>query len=246
MIINSMYGNLDMEYRKELQRIKDSFQQHQGKRNLLLKQWSDSTLKEQSLSTRLDNAIKARTVIQHVAQKTQQNLEYHISHIISLALASVWSDPYQFVVRFVLRNNKTVCEMKLSRKGHEIDPVDSAGGGVCDVVSFALQISYLLMKPSLRRTILCDEQFSFLHSPLLQRNCSDMVKTLSERTKMQIILVSGQSEITECADKRFKVRLVDGVTEVREAYEQIICLEKNDYTKAPEREDVSTIKKLKR
>jgi hypothetical protein len=226
-----------MEYRRELQRITESFQQHQGKRNLLLKQWSDSTLKEQELSIRLDNAIKARTVIQVVAQKTQKNLEYHISHIISLALASVWSDPYQFVVRFIPSRNKTVCEMKLSRNGEECDPIDSAGGGVCDVVSFALQISYLLMKPGLRRTILCDEQFSFLHSPLLQRNCSDMVKTLSERTKIQIILVSGQSEITECADKQFKARLVNGVTEIRETFKQIICLES---------EDIPTSKKLKR
>jgi hypothetical protein len=226
-----------MNYREELQRISKSFERQQGHRDLLLKQWSSSTLKEQSLSTRYDNALKARTVIQVVAQKTQENLEYHISHLISLALASVWPDPYQFVVKFVNRRNRTECDLKLSRNGEECDPIDSAGGGVCDVVSFALQISYLLMKPSLRRTILCDEQFSFLHSPMLQRNCSEMVKTLSERTKMQIILVSGQSEITEYADKQFKARLVNSVTEVRESYNKIICFES---------EDISATKKLKR
>lgn len=204
-----------MNYATEAQRLSSIFQGLRGEQSLLTKQLTQGLTNAVSLQARLDNATKARTVIQYVAQKTQQNLEYHMSHIISLALASVWDDPYQFSIKFVQRRNKTECDLKLVRGTEEVEPLESAGGGVCDVVSFALQVAFILMKKA-RKVLIGDEPFSFLHSPTLQQNCSDMVKNLCDKTKMQIIMVSGQSDITTCADKSFKARLINGITEIKE------------------------------
>ena len=181
----------------------------------MVDQLTEGEAKENSLKVRLDNASKARSVIQHVAQKTQANLEYHISHLISLALASVWSEPYDFSVKFVQRRNKTECDLKFIRDGEECDPIEAAGGGACDVASFALQVAYLTMK-RVRKTMILDEPFAFLHSPSLQRNCSEMVRTLCDKLKIQIIMVSDQDDITTYAHKHFKVRLLNKVSMVEE------------------------------
>lgn len=191
------------------------FNIEKGKYLLLQEQLNKAAEEEAFLEKRLNTATKARTVIQHVAQMTQKNLEFHISHIVSLALASVWPKPYEFKVNFVKRRNKTECDLVLVREGEELDPLDASGGGVCDVASFALRIAVLTMKAKVRKVLLLDEPFSFLHSNEMQRNCSKMVKALSEKMGIQVIMVSDQTNIIDYADAKFKVTLSGGKSHVQ-------------------------------
>jgi DNA repair exonuclease SbcCD ATPase subunit len=200
----------------DVSKVIGHFQEMSGRRDLLRDQLKKAQENESWLSERLDKSTKARALIQHAAQITQQNLEYHISHLISLALAAVWTDPYNFKVNFVKRRNKTECDLKLERNGEELDPVFASGGGVCDVVAFALQIAFLTMNKSNRKVFITDEPFSFLHSPTLQKNCSEMVKTISEKTGIQIIMVSDQSNIIDYSDKEIRAELVKGETKMKE------------------------------
>ena len=54
---------------------------------------------------------KAREIIREVGLQTQQQLQFHISDVTSLALESVFNDPYQLKVDFVQRRNKTECDL---------------------------------------------------------------------------------------------------------------------------------------
>jgi hypothetical protein len=210
-----------IDYNQELTRFSNQYQQLEGQKTLLKQQLSEGENKYQVFKKRYKDATRASIIIQAVAQKTQQNLEYHFSHIVSLALASIWPDPYQFIIKFVPRRNKTECDIKLVRDGEECDPLDSTGGGVCNVVSFTLQIAYLLMSNK-AKVFIGDETFSFLHSPTLQQNCSSMIKLLCDRMGLQVILVTGQSDISMYADKEFKARLVNGITEIKEYQKESI------------------------
>ena len=155
---------------------------------------------------------KAQAIIQKVAQETQQQLEYHISDIVSLALDTIFEDPYQFTVEFVVRRNKTECELVFKRDGERISPLSASGGGVVDVASFALRIAlWTLQNPKSRNTLILDEPFKFLSKDLLPRAC-DLLQELRDRLSLQFIIVTHLDELALCADKTFEVRLKKGVS----------------------------------
>lgn len=162
----------------------------------------------------LEYAEKARRVIQIVAQKTQKNLEFHISQMVSSALAAVWDDPYEFKVRFVSRSNRSECDMFFVRGGKERDPMESSGGGPKDVASFALRIAKWTLKKN-RPTFLLDEPFKYV-SVDLQPKCSQMLRMLCESLGIQILMVSHLPAINTAAEKEFKVTINKRISKVEE------------------------------
>lgn len=153
---------------------------------------------------RYNNALKAREIITTVAKDTQQQLEIRITNIVTMALAAVFPDPYQFVLRFTERRNQTEADLLLVRDGEEVSPIDATGGGVLDVVSFALRVAILLMS-NYRRIIILDEPFRHL-SEDLQPKASEMMKMLSDKLGIQFIMVSHEDGIIGSADNVITIK----------------------------------------
>lgn len=153
---------------------------------------------------RYNNALKAREIITTVAKDTQQQLEIRITNIVTMALAAVFPDPYQFVLRFTERRNQTEADLLLVRDGEEVSPIDATGGGVLDVVNFALRVAILLMS-NYRRIIILDEPFRHL-SEDLQPKASEMMKMLSDKLGIQFIMVSHEDGIIGSADNVITIK----------------------------------------
>jgi DNA repair exonuclease SbcCD ATPase subunit len=169
----------------------------------------------QEQKKRQEDAEKSLIIIQIIAQDTQQNLEFHISNLVTTAIQSVDPSWPEFVARIVIRRNRTECDLLFKEHGVEQRPQDSSGGGPKDVASFALRISYWSLKKN-RNSFLLDEPFRNV-SPDLQERVSDMVKMVSEKLNIQIIMISHQDEINIAADKTFfnvKKGKVAKVTEI--------------------------------
>jgi hypothetical protein len=162
---------------------------------------------------RLESADKGLAVIQLVAQATQQNLEYHISSLVTTALASVFPNPPEFLAEIEIQRNKTSCQLSFLEFGEKSKPTECAGGGPLDVASFSLRASYWSLKRT-RATFVLDEPFKFV-SPGLQHKVSDMLKMLSEKLHIQIIMVSHADEINYSADKTFHVEKDGEIAKVR-------------------------------
>ena len=155
----------------------------------------------------LKNTEEAQLVAQTVAQQTQQELEYRISDIVTMALDAVFEEAYEFKIEFVQRRNKTEAEIFFLRDGEKIDPMTASGGGAVDVAAFALRIAlWNITRPRGRGTIVLDEPFRFL-SRELQPKAGAMLKMLSERLKLQFIIVTHNQDLIEAADKVFEVKM---------------------------------------
>ena len=148
-------------------------------------------------------AMKAREILSKVAIETQKNFEVQISSIVSMALMAVFADPYEFLLRFETRRNQTEADILLVKNGEEVDPEDSVGGGVMDVVSFALRVAVVVLRQK-RQTIILDEPFKHLSADL-QPKASAMLLMLSNELGIQFIIVSHEDGIIECADRAFTI-----------------------------------------
>jgi len=168
-------------------------------------------------TTRCENGAKAVKFLQKVAQDTQKNLEFRISNLVSMAEAAVFPDPYEFAVSFEMRRGKTECDLWFVKGGERMNPIDSAGGGACDVASFALRCAFYNLKSKRRGRpiMLLDEPMRNV-SVDLQSKCSAMIKRVSEKLGLQIIMISHLPKIIESADKLLQVVQEGGVSTVEE------------------------------
>jgi len=178
---------------------------------------SEKLEKEEKLLIELkrnaDDLLEVRALFQKAAQDTQQKLEFHISNLVSTALAAVFDDPYSFQLEFVQKRNKTEAELWFVRNGEKMKPVDASGGGAVDVASFALRIAFWSLTKNTRPLIILDEPFKHLSADL-QSRASDMLRMLSENLGLQILLVSHIDQLISGADKEFKVVLNRGKSEI--------------------------------
>ena len=129
-------------------------------------------------------------------------------------MASVFPDPYEFQLRFVQRRNKTEADLIFLKNGNETDDlINTAGGGAVDIASFALRIALWSIKRT-RSVMIIDEAFRFL-SLDLQQKASDMIKQISTKLGLQIIMVSHLPEIVTSADRIINIEYKNGESYVK-------------------------------
>jgi len=197
-----------------IKELRSKIDQEKGKRDEVNRTLLELDASRSTLKKSLRRSEDAQAIIQKVAQDTQSQLEIHISDIVSLAMETIFDDPYEFKIEFVVKRNKTECELIFEKDGVSIHPLSASGGGVIDTASFALRIAlWTLMQPRSRNCIILDEPFKFLSKDLLPR-ASELLKELSEKLDLQFIIVTHLDELTECADKTFNVKIRKGISKI--------------------------------
>ena len=199
----------------DFEQIKETFRKRKAKRDGLLEMLEQERSQLEEIDAQLEAGQQGLIILQLVAQQTQQNLEYHISKLVTTALTSVFgADAPEFVTEINIRRGKTECDLYFLESEEKSKPIDASGGGALDVASFALRLSIWSLNKN-RPTFILDEPFKFV-SPDLQSKVSDMLKMLSEKLKIQIIMVSHAEEVNYSADKTFIVEKNQGISSVRE------------------------------
>ena len=168
-----------------------------------------------------ENLEAAQAIIQLVAQATQEELKYHINEIVTLSLSAVFDNAYSFETDFVQRRNQTEADLWFVRDGERIHPLSASGGGPINVAAFALRVSlWSLRKDRSRPVIVLDEPAQNIKGDEANIKFIQMVKAVSERLGLQIIMVSDErvplEDIEKGADKVFKVSIKNGKSVVKE------------------------------
>jgi DNA repair exonuclease SbcCD ATPase subunit len=198
-----------------LNKLNDYLNQNKGKLNSL-EERLNKVKKEKCLSKKeMIRSERAQIIIQNVAKLTQEKIKIHIEDIVGLAINSLFGDIYNFKLDFVVKRNKTECEIYLEDKdGNKLKPMQDNGGGVVDLISFALRIAlWNLQFGKKNNTILLDETFKHLSKDKIEQ-CALLLKELSKKLDIQFVLITHIDEFSEVADKVFKVKIKNGKSEV--------------------------------
>ncbi len=204
-----------------IQQYRYRLEGRKGEKNSLENQIHDAKKSIRILKRAVDASEKVKQIIIHVAEQTQKQLEYHISSITSMAMSSVFPDPYEIVLEFVQRRGKTEADIFFERDENRIKPIDhgelKVSGGAVDVASFALQIAlWSLQVKKSRGVLILDEPLKWLKGGDLPDKGAEMIKEISSKLGIQIIMISHNSELIESADKVFKVTMRNGKSVVAE------------------------------
>jgi len=201
----------------DIQKIKEMVSTCKGIDFQLTKDIENYTQKEKQLNHDLKLLEDAQIFLQKIAQETQEHLRFQIEDIVNLALETCFPGEYIFQIKFEISRGKTEAELVFldQKTKRQIDPMNASGGGVVDLTTFALRIACYALERGTDNVIVLDEPFRFLSRDLQQR-AGEILKTLSERMNLQIIMVSHIGEIIDVADKVFEVKKNEnGVSRVK-------------------------------
>lgn len=177
-----------------------------GKKELLTKN-KDKYFKEiEILIQRQKDIEKAKVLIQNIAKKTQEEIRFHIEDIVQMALDACYFDEYEFKVNFEIRNNKTEADLVFIKDEEQINILNATGGGVVDITAFALRIAIWSLSKT-DNVIIFDEPFKHL-SRNLREQAGKMLKRLSKKLNIQMIIITHDDEIIDNSDKVFCVKLI--------------------------------------
>jgi DNA repair exonuclease SbcCD ATPase subunit len=185
----------------------------EGERLALIRQREQLEARSKQLVIDIDVAQKSQALIQDTAKETQNQLRFHLQDLVNTALESVFPGAYEFRLEFVPKRNSTEADIYLLKDGERVDPMDSSGGGVVDIICFALRIVAWSIGKS-DNTIILDEPFKWL-SVNLRPLAGDLLRLLSKELNLQLIFVTHDPELVSVCDRVFEVAQdEDGVSYV--------------------------------
>jgi DNA repair exonuclease SbcCD ATPase subunit len=205
-----------MELIEQIEEYNEKLTKMRGAESVLNKQLKELKQEEKEMNKEILAVQKAKVIAQTVAQQTQQKITFHINNLITSGLEAVFPEPYKFELRFTTRRNKTEADMLFIKNGNEVDDIlSSGGGGVADIASYLLSIAVYSINPT-RPIFVRDENFKFLHSEEFQEKASLMIKKVSEKFGIQMILISDQEKLYQNADNVIRVKIKDGVSYIEQ------------------------------
>ena len=92
------------DYKQKLEQLK-------GQKRQLLRSIDGTKAAIRYNKQRSLDVEEAQRIIQYVARQTQEQLQFRISELVSMALAAVFEDPYTFHLEFVIRRGKTEADI---------------------------------------------------------------------------------------------------------------------------------------
>ncbi len=162
----------------------------------------------------LDATNRLKVVVQQVAKETQDKLRLRFEAIVQACLDAVFPGAYKFMMEFISRRGQVEVDMWLDKDGTRMDPLDSNGGGVVDVMSIALRLCCLTLSQN-AKILLLDEPFGHLRGEARER-LGELLAIISERLNVQIFMV-GDVAGNVVRGKEFKISKVGAVSVVKEA-----------------------------
>lgn len=159
---------------------------------------------------------KAQWVLNEVAKQTQERFKVKVESLVTTAIRSVYRRDLSFELIFEQKRNKFECKPVI-REGDLIyeKPDEEMGGGILDVVSFALRVVLWYLSENRTRNILVlDEPMKFVGRRLIHQ-AGQMIAEISHRLNLQIILVTHEGELIEIGDKCYHVDFENGKSIVK-------------------------------
>jgi predicted ATPase len=163
---------------------------------------------------------KVAITLASIGEQRQADAQKQIEELVTRGLRTIFGDELSFHVIQTQRGKipevKFVVRSLVNNKPVETPVMDARGGGLAAVVGFLLRLVVLLLSKDVKEPVLVlDESFSHV-SAEYEQPLAEFIKELVDKTKVQIIMVTHSDAFSEFADKRYRFKLVNGVTKVEE------------------------------
>jgi DNA repair ATPase RecN len=185
-----------------IESLRSRINQAQGQKSLLLKQLDTKSKECDSLRELQKTQELVQVLIQTTAQETQDQLKIHTKDLVQ-ALLDICFPEYEFCMEFVLKRGRTECDIFVDKDNERMDPMQSNGGGLVDIIALGLRIACLSLSDN-DRVLILDEPLRFLSSNI-KPTVAQVLKEMTGKLGIQVIMVTHDEAFSGIADKSFVV-----------------------------------------
>jgi len=184
----------------DIEKIQEEYKKQKVEKDLFEKDLKQKNRSLTITNIKISDLEEVHSVWIELANKIQINARSHIETVVTMAIQSVFQKLYEFKLVFEEKRNNITCTPLVIEDGYEYSPKDQMGGGMIDIIGFALRITLWSMRvPRSRNIFILDEPFRFCGDLTLK--AAVMLKKLSEKLKFQVLLVTHNAELKEVCDK---------------------------------------------
>jgi DNA repair exonuclease SbcCD ATPase subunit len=188
-----------------------------GEAKALAKRAQQDYSEADQAEARADALEKVVGILNSFADARQEAVQSKIEALVTHGLQTIFDDSLTFHVVSETKSRRVetrfVVRSRVGEQEVETGLLDARGGGVAAVAGFLLRLIVVLLRPDVRPFLLLDESFSMV-SEEYEPRLVDFVKELTEKTPVQIVLVTHKAveDWSAAADKIHRFKLKNGRT----------------------------------
>lgn len=168
-------------------------------------------------SDEVELLTKCSTFLSSLAMSLQETTLIKIEEILTAVYQFAFETSDSIVIQLDLKRKVPVASflIKTKKGGKDVllNPENQEGGGKVEVIALGLRVAGLiLLAPQQDRVLILDEPFRQLSSKstsqsLNKQRAVQLLKSISEKYKIQMIIISHDAEFTQIADTVYNVAL---------------------------------------
>lgn len=156
------------------------------------------------------------------SEYSREQAKIQIENLVSRCLSYIFEKEMNFKIEIKIKNNnpsaKFFIEESLDIDGEiktfTYDIVDARGGGVVDIVSLALRISFIMLyENNLANIIVLDEPCKHVSEDYIH-NVANFINEISEEYNKQIIMISHNAHLSAIGDINYRITNRNNTSEI--------------------------------
>lgn len=198
-----------LDFSKRIQEIKDHYLLKQGELDMLNKRISNKEEEKTALEENNKTLLLKKMLIEESASEARENGRELLSQISTSFVQSIFSDDTSVELKISSKDTIPTAEAivlnKCSNDIVEVDPKDSDGGGLADVVSLALFMAVGQTVNDNYAPYILDEPSKYLSKGEFSEKFADAFKELVEYTGRQVIVSTHDECLLESGDTKYQI-----------------------------------------
>lgn len=195
----------------KIEYINNFLSRESGKRDKILEQIKDLSVDLSTISKNIELLEKVNILLQKTSEYAREQAKKQIEVIVSNCLQYIFDSNMEFIIEIEELYGKPNAEFYvITKEGKNIiktKPELSRGGGVVDIISLALRISFLQVhKPLIQGPLILDEPAKHVSEDFIF-NVADFLKRTSEMFGRQIIMVTHNNHLSSVGTNSYRVQL---------------------------------------
>jgi len=197
--------------------FKQNYLKYKTERDFYRKELKNVNKSKKRLKRNIKEEKDVLLIFQEVAAKTQTKFTETVEKLVTMALQDVYDKNFRFKLILERKRSKIECRPTIKEGKFEYDLKTEKGGGLIPIISIAMRIVLWQLMPNRTRNIfILDEPIKCNLGGEMILKTFAMLKSISEKMGVQIILVTHHEDLKDIADKVFEVRQENGISYITE------------------------------
>jgi DNA repair exonuclease SbcCD ATPase subunit len=182
----------------------DNYRELLSERKTLGRQLKKKKLRYMRIGRDIEAHNETITILTETSRAIHKETIERIESVVTLAIRYVYDRPFEFRILLDEKRKNIEARMVVMEGEHEFSIKDELGGGIVDIISFALRIVlWNIQSPKTRNLFFIDEPFKW--TGVYIEKAGQMLRYLAKELGLQIVLITHDDALMEVCDRVYRI-----------------------------------------